>query len=234
MTPDPQTRAAWLAEMSRQDELEDSALTGVNAWYWEAVQPEHQAFVERFLERLPHGGAVLDAACGPGRYFDLVLVSGRSVLGVDHSEIYLAAAKDRHPEVKTERHKLAALPYRAQFDGVMCVDAMEMVPPEEWPLVVERFRQALRPGGWLYLTVELVPPEEISELNKRLLDQALPAVAGEVIWEPEGYYHYYPPLDQVRAWLGDAGFEIIEDVEGPWHEQGYAYHHLLARLTVPG
>ena len=27
-----------------------------------------------------------------------------------------------------------------EFDGVLCVDAMEFVPPEEWPPVLERFR----------------------------------------------------------------------------------------------
>lgn len=28
----------------------------------------------------------------------------------------------------------------------------------------------------------------------------------------------------------EAGFVIEEEVEGPWHEEGYAYHHVLARV----
>jgi SAM-dependent methyltransferase len=230
--PDPSARAAWLAEMSRQDELEDSALSGENAWYWDTIEPEHEAFLQRFLARLPHGGAVLDAACGPGRYFGFVLDSGRTVVGADHSEIYLGAAQARHPAVKTERHKLVALPYHSEFDGVICIDAMEMAPPEEWPVVLDRFKQALRPGGWLYLTSELIPPEQIAKLNKQLRDGGVPAVAGEVIWEPEGYYHFYPGLPQVRRWLAEAGFTIVEDAEGSWHEEGYAYHHLVAQRTA--
>jgi hypothetical protein len=60
--------------------------------------------------------------------------------------------------------------------------------------------------------------------------RGLPAVDGEVIWEDE-LYHHYPSLDQVRAWLAGAGFEIDEDLEGPWDaEDDHAYHHLLAHV----
>jgi hypothetical protein len=55
-------------------------------------------------------------------------------------------------------------------------------------------------------------------------------VVGEVFWdEPDGYYHHHPTMQRVRAWITDAGFEIEEEEEGPWHEEGYAYHHVLAR-----
>jgi len=37
-----------------------------------------------------------------------------------------------------------------QVRRVLCVDAMELIPPEDWPPVLERFRRALRPGSWLY------------------------------------------------------------------------------------
>jgi hypothetical protein len=50
--------------------------------------------------------------------------------------------------------------------------------------------------------------------------------------EPEGYYHHYPAMQQVRAWLTAAGFAIQEEAEGPWHQEGYAYHHVLARVEA--
>ena len=59
----------------------------------------------------------------------------------------------------------------------------------------------------------------------------LPVVDGEVVWDgPDGYY---PSMRQVRAWLTAAGFVVEEEAEGPWHAEGYAYHHLLARVEVP-
>jgi hypothetical protein len=116
---------------------------------------------------------------------------------------------------------------------VLCVDAMEFVPPEDWPLVLERFRRALRSGGWLYLTVELAPAGRVRAANQAARRSGLPVVDGEVIWdEPDGYYHHYPSMQQVRAWLADAGFAIEEEAEGPWHDEGYAYHHLLARVAA--
>jgi hypothetical protein len=34
--------------------------------------------------------------------------------------------------------------------------------------------------------------------------------------ESDGYYHYYPTMEQVRAWLADAGFVTVEEAKGPW------------------
>ena len=115
----------------------------------------------------------------------------------------------------------------------MCVDAMEFIPPEDWPVVLGRFNAALRRGGWLYLTVERSAEEAVRDANAAALANGLPVVEGEVMWdEPDGYYHYYPTMDQVRAWIAAAGFAIVDDVEGPWHGEDYAYHHLIARMET--
>jgi cyclopropane fatty-acyl-phospholipid synthase-like methyltransferase len=160
----------------------------------------------------------------------MVLDAGRSVLGVDHAGAYLANARAKFPTVPTEKHDLQDLPYRDEFDGVMCVDAMEFVPPEDWPRILERFRRALHPGGWLFLTVELHPEGQVRAANQKARKSGLPVVDGEVIWkQPDGYYHYYPTMDQVRAWVAGAGFAIEEEAEGPWQGKDYAYHHVLAR-----
>jgi hypothetical protein len=58
-------------------------------------------------------------------------------------------------------------------------------------------------------------------------------VDGEVVWEgPDGYYHHYPSMHQVRTWIAGVGFTLDEEAEGPWHEEGYAYHHVLARTMA--
>jgi hypothetical protein len=40
-------------------------------------------------------------------------------------------------------------------------------------------------------------------------------------------------MEHVRAWLANAGFVIVEEAEGALARGGYAYHHVLARLTAP-
>jgi SAM-dependent methyltransferase len=224
-------REAWLRDLRRVDERQEDALAGDFDAQWGEIEPTHHRFVERFLSRLPPDGQVLDAACGTGKYFPMVLGSGRRLLGVDHAGALLANAAAKFPQVPTAKHDLQELPYQGEFDGVLCVDAMEFVPPEDWPPVLERFRRALGPGGWLYLTVELAPGDRVRAATQAARRRGLPVVDGEVIWEgPDGYYHHYPSMERVRGWLAGAGFTIQEEAEGPWHEEGYAYHHVLARL----
>ena len=232
----PAERRVWLWDLRRVDERQEDDLAGDFDAQWGEIEPMHHSFVGRFLSRLPPDGRVLDAACGTGKYFPMVLASARRLLGVDHAGALLAKAAAKFPQVPIEQCDLQELPYRGEFDGVMCVDAMEFVPPEDWPPVLECFRRALRPGGWLYLTVELAPDDRVRAANQAARRSGLPVVDGEVIWEgPDGYYHHYPSMGRVRTWLASAGFTIDEEAEGTWHAEGYAYHHVLARLAAaPG
>lgn len=227
-------RAAWLAELRRDNERQEDSLVDVFDEEWGAIADDHRAWIDRFLALLPPDGRVLDAPCGTGKYFGLVVGSGRPLLGVDHAGAYLALAAAKFPDVPTEKHDLQDMPYRDAFDGVMCIDAMEFVPPEEWPVVLDRFHAALHPGGSLYLTVERSDAAGILEANAAARAKGLPVVDGEVLWdEPDPYYHHYPPMDRVRSWIANAGFAIVDETEGPWHDGGYAYHHILARKVAP-
>ena len=149
-------RATWIRDLRRRNAEQEAGLVDDFDRYWGEIEDTHRSFVERFLARLPTGGRVLDAACGTGKYARMVLDSGRTPLCVDHTQAYLEKVSEKAPGVQTAVRDLQELPFEGEFDGVMCVDAMEFVPPEDWPVVLERFRRALRRGGWLYLTVELV------------------------------------------------------------------------------
>jgi cyclopropane fatty-acyl-phospholipid synthase-like methyltransferase len=228
-------RAAWLQSLRRLNKEQENALAPVFDARWGDIEPTHRAFVDRFLAMLPPGGRVLDAACGTGKYFPMVLAGGRSLLGVDHAGAYLAKAAEKFPDVPTEELDLQGLEFTEEFHGVMCVDAMEFVPPEDWPGILERFHRALHRGGWLYLTVELHPDEVLRAGYEDAQRAGFPVVEREIIWkEPDGdLYHYYPRIAEVRAWLRGAGFEIEKEAEGPWDDGQYAYHHVLARRRTP-
>nr|BBH94766.1 hypothetical protein KTA_29650 [Thermogemmatispora argillosa] len=105
---------------------------------------------------------------------------------------------------------------------MLCIDALEMLPPEDWPLVLANLRRAVKPGGLLHLTVELI---EATERERAFLlgrAQSLPIVPGE--YAHHAGYHYYPSLEQVRAWLEAAGLVTLEECTG----DGYQ-HFLLQR-----
>jgi SAM-dependent methyltransferase len=225
-------RASWIRDLPRLNADQESGLADEYDASWGEIENTHRERIELFLSMLPPRGRVLDAACGTGKYAQTVLESGRTPVCVDHTASYLEKVAEKAPGVTTAEHHLHALPYREEFDGVMCVDAMEFIPPEDWPVILERFRSALRPGGWLYLTVERVPEAEVRAGHEAALRLGLPVIdEGEAIWEePDWYYHYYPSMGRVRAWLGEEGFEIREELEGPWVDGAYAYQHVLARL----
>lgn len=178
---------------------------------WGAISPSHAAFVARLAGLVRQGGAVLDAACGTGKYWPALLAAGLRITGVDQSAGMLAQARRKHPEVPTRvlaLQDLATLPDR--FDGLLCVDALEYVAPEEWPVVTAGFARVLVDQAPAYVTVELP-------------DEPLPPptdprqVPGEVT--DGGGYHYYPPRDQVRRWLAAVGFTIADEADADhyWH-----------------
>jgi ubiquinone/menaquinone biosynthesis C-methylase UbiE len=63
------------------------------------INPTHRACVDALLALLPSGGLVLDAACGTGKYWPMILGAGLRVMGVDQSQGMLKFAAAKHPEV---------------------------------------------------------------------------------------------------------------------------------------
>ena len=161
-------RTAWLRERRQTAEERHDAIHAFtyDEQYGE-IGPTHRRFVADLLERCPPGGTVLDAACGTGKYFAMVQDAGRRVVGTDQSTGMLGRARARFPAVPLERVGLQELDFAAEFDAVMCVDAMENIPPEDWPRVAANLARAVRPGGHVYLTVEQVDDEE---LDRELAD----------------------------------------------------------------
>ena len=219
----------WLAER-RASVKEDYTRDGptYDAGYNPATET-HRRFVARLIETCPAGGTVLDAACGTAPYLGMVLGAGRRALGVDQSTGMLAQAQSKHPNARFEIVGLQELAFTGEFGGAMCIDAMEHVPPEEWPLVLGNLRRALRPGGHLYLTVEEVDRSRLDRALEEAKATGLPAVPGEDVGEGTGGYHYYPDRGQVRRWLAAEGFETVDEADEWFEEHGYGYHHILVR-----
>lgn len=187
----------------------------------------HTTFVQRLLETCPAGGTVLDAPCGTGRYFDLVRASGRHVVGIDQSAGMLAEARAKGIADRLEQIGLQELAIDGAFDGTLTIDAMENVPPEDWPTVLANLHRAVRPGGHLYLTVEEVRDVDLDVAFADAEARGLPAVRGEIVEGDVAGYHYYPRRPQVMRWFEAEGLTVV--AEGFDQEDGWAYRHLLVR-----
>ena len=127
-------------------------------------------------------------------------------------------------------------------DGVICMDAMEHICPEDYPGILRGFQEALKPGGVLYFTAdrEEEPDFDLEMYFERGKASGLPVVFGEVADEAafeqameqtevsdeltdRAVYHYYPPLEKVREWIDQAGLTIEEEGAGS------GFHHFLVR-----
>ena len=185
----------------------------------------HQEFIHELLYLLSQRSMILDAACGTGRYLPFLLEKGHSIIGIDQSQGMLEIAKTRFPNVQFEKVGLQEITYQKIFDGVICMDAMENVCPEDWPLVLINFHRALKHHGYLYFTAETIENADENEIQQafvRAQRAGLPVVYGE--WPDEGVYHYHPTNQQVKEWAQQAGFKIIKEGNGEiW------YYHILVR-----
>jgi SAM-dependent methyltransferase len=191
-----------------------------------SITPTHRRFVQRVIESCPPGGAILDAPCGTGRYFEMVLAAGRNVVGIDQSAGMLSRARAKHPELVLEKVGLQELEFEGAFDAAMCIDAMEYVFPEDWPRALATLHRAVHGSGLIYLTVEQIHPAETTSVFVEAKAAGLPVVPGENIRRGGGY-HYYPTPDRVSRWLAAEGLEIVE--EGISRARTYDYLHILAR-----
>ena len=222
-------RRAWLTDrraavMAAYDA--EAATYDDEADYPVPLQP---SFVRRLVELTPPGGILLDAPCGTGRYFPLITDAGRRVVGIDQSAGMLAQARARGLAVATSQVALQDMAFDRAFDAAMTVDAMEHVPPEDWPLVVANVCRAVRPGGHWYLTVEEADDVEIDHALDEARAKGWPAVRGEVVEGDTAGYHFYPGRERVIHWLTEAGLTIVEEAED--QQDGWGYRHLLVRTS---
>lgn len=192
---------------------------------WGHVNQTHRTMLDHFLRLCAAPGTILDAACGAGKYWPPLIDEDWAIRGIDQSQQMLLKAREKFPSIPTERMGLQELPYTNLFEGIICIDAMEFVSPEDWPPVLNNFRRALKAHGNLYFTVELADPAAIRQAYEAGKAQGLPVVEGE--WAHEGSYHYYPLIEQVRAWTLAARFNIIEEAVGD------DYHHFIVRRAEP-
>jgi SAM-dependent methyltransferase len=223
-------RQTWLSERRAQAERSYTA----NAPTYDEREPSspvHAALLARIIASVDVGGTILDAPCGTGRYMDAILGAGRRVVGIDQSAGMLEQARLSHPDVPVEHACLQELAFHDAFDAAICIDAMEYVPPEDWPVVLGNLRRAVRLGGLVYLTVEEIDRSEVDRAYADAVEAGLPVVPGEH-HRRGGGYHFYPTRDQVAAWLAEVQLEIVAQDTSPG--TNYAYWHLLTRRSDGG
>lgn len=120
----------------------------------------HNAYYDRpnTLQLLAEveGKTILDAACGPGKYAEILMAKGAEVIGFDISPKMVELAQKRNPDKgKFFIHDLATpLPgiADASCDVVLCALALHYVA--DWTLTMREFHRVLKADGILVISIE--------------------------------------------------------------------------------
>lgn len=125
--------------------------------FTKGTEQEVGFLVERLA--LHEGDRVLDLGCGPGRHSLALARRGIDVVGVDHSDAFVAlareaAANDQLANARFERADVRALDKQNEFDAVVCLcqGGFGLLGGTEDTRLLQRFTAALKPGGRLALS----------------------------------------------------------------------------------
>ncbi|TVR84504.1 MAG: class I SAM-dependent methyltransferase [Chitinophagaceae bacterium] len=120
----------------------------------------HNAYYDRpnTLNLLPDvkGKTILDAACGPGKYAEMLIAQGANVKGFDLSPKMVDLAIRRNPKKGeffvhdlSERFEMIE---DSSCDIVLCALALHYI--EDWTLTIKEFHRVLKPDGILVFSIE--------------------------------------------------------------------------------
>lgn len=134
-------------------------------------------------------GPLLDAGCGPGPWTSFLHDGHRDVVGVDISEQFIEAARERHPHLRFDVGSFRALPYEdATLGGILAWYSLIHTPPADLPAVFAEFARVLAPGGALLIGF-------FDGTSRRAFEHA---VTRAYFWSP----------DDLRSLLAAAGFTV--------------------------
>lgn len=109
-----------------------------------------QPITEQLLRALPKG-AVVDMACGTGRYTSLLKELGHDVTGVDQSSAMLAVAKGKNPNIRYLQADISTTKLDSHsYDALVCALALSHFEEVDNPIT--EFARVVKKDGTLILS----------------------------------------------------------------------------------
>jgi SAM-dependent methyltransferase len=131
-----------------------------------------------FTALVPPGSRILDAGCGSGRDSLAFAGLGFQVTSMEASA-KLAALATAHTGLPVEVMTFDQIAWREAFDGIWACASLLHVPRAELPAAVTRLRDALVPGGILWMSFKYGAQERFA--NGRHFTDLDEAGAGPLI-----------------------------------------------------
>lgn len=156
-------------------------------------------YIDKFLALLPPGAKVLDVGSGPGQFSDYVHRKGFIVEGVDMSPAMLKIAREKFPETTFSEMDMRSLNFQENsFDGLLVAYSLIHIPSAEIASTLNEFQRVLKNGGYILVIAQKGETDQV-------IDE--PLKAGERI-----FVNFFN-LEQLKQYLADANFEVVEAEE---------------------
>ena len=125
--------------------------TNAEKYCEQTVELDMSSLYAEFVPRLPTGGAILDAGCGPGRDAKAFADMGFKVTAFDGSQEMVRCARQRTglPVVLQLFHQVSEI---EEYDGIWACASLLHVPFDDLNLVLSTLNRSLKPGGIFYLS----------------------------------------------------------------------------------
>ncbi|KMQ62836.1 hypothetical protein ACM40_08190 [Chryseobacterium sp. BLS98] len=179
----------------------------------------HNAYYDRpnTLELIQEvsGKFILDAACGPGKYAEILISEGATVKGFDISEKMVMLARERNKNQKDFFVHDLSSPFEMfeneTFDTVICALALHYI--EDWNFTIKEFCRVLKPNGSLVISIE----HPFFEYNYFHSEEYFEIEHVKCIWngfgKPVEVNSFRRPLSECITPLTENGFYIDKLVE---------------------
>lgn len=151
------------------------------AFFDSTVDVDMQPLYQLFLPYVKVGGHILDAGCGSGRDSKAFIAKGFNVTAIDASQALVKQASE-YLGFAVEHKTFQQINEQNNYDAIWCCASLLHVPFSELSEVFNRFCEALKPSGVMYVSFKhgepnLAPREqngrEFTDLNEHGLKALL-------------------------------------------------------------
>lgn len=158
---------------------------------------------------------ILDAACGPGKYAEILISKGANVTGFDISPQMVKYAKERNKNNGVFFEQDLSKPFETlqnkSFDIVLCALAMHYI--EDWDVTIREFYRVLKPNGYLVISIEHPFFEYTYFKSTKYFETELVKCTWSGFGKPVEIHSYRRPLNACITPLLNNGFHIEKLVE---------------------